>query len=236
MIKNSEGFYQFQIFTKFPEVVHGISSKQFGDTKFDRNYQVNKNFEKILEKLNSQFKYALFQQVHKSKIAIITNPTEQKVWEEVDGGVTNFPNLFLGVLVADCYPILAFDPISKITGAAHAGWKGIKAGIVKNLILKMNSLGASSEVILIGIGPGICHKHYEVKDDVASKFGKEFLARSNNKIFLNLEKAIILQLTSSGIKTENIETANACTFENEDFFSARRDKTQERFTALIGLK
>lgn len=229
MTKTPQGFYQFQFFKKFPEVINLITTKKFG------NLRHAKNLEKILKKIDSGFNFVRFGQVHGSKITIVNNKN-LGFCKRFDGGVTNLKKLILPVFVADCHPILAYDPNKKIIGIAHAGWRGVKAQIGKNLVFKMKSLGANANNIVIGLGPGICVNHYEVKDDVAGKFDEKFQVEKNSKRFLDLQKAIISQLLKAGIKKENIETAGVCVFEDENFFSARRDKTEERFTALIGIK
>lgn len=235
MIKvTPQSFFEFPIFKKFPNIVQVISTKEFGDTKFYSNFEVNSNFKKILAKLNPNLDYIAFGQVHGSEIAIVKKEDVGKVLAGFDGGITNFKNVAMAVFVADCYPILAFEPKSQITGIAHAGWKGIKAGIVENLILGMKQVSAKPQNIILGVGPGICGCCYEVKEDVVSQL--KFIKKQNGKFYADLETEIVSRLIKLGAKKDNIETAGVCVFENESFYSARHDKTQERFTALIGMK
>lgn len=236
--ENSKNFFEFQIFKKFPEIICRISTKKIGHLKSFKDLKISPNFEKILEKLNPDFDFTFFEQVHRSKIAVVRTKDSKKILAGLDGGVTNLKNLFLGVFIADCFPILVYDPIKKVIGIAHAGWKGVKAEIAQELIAKMVILGATPENIIVGCGPGICVNCYEVGEDVAKKFDPEFLEKRNRKLFLNLEKAIITQLVNRQIRKENIEKAGICVFENNNFFSNRREGKNlgGEQTAFIGMK
>lgn len=258
------GFYQFQILKKFPELRQGISTKKFGDmrstastprniknpeTFFEKSHEELHNLMNFTQQLGVRIgNFAIPEQVHGGQVEeVILGPyrdtTGELFIQSVDGLVVDKKGLFLLVMVADCYPILAYDRQEQIIGIAHAGWRGVKAEIAKNLILKMKDLRAKSENIVAGVGPGICVNHYEVKSDIAAKFsakggpanGWDFFVRNGKKVFLDLEKAIIYQLRNSGVRKENIEMAGVCVFENENFFSARRDKTEDRFVVLIGM-
>lgn len=231
---NPQGFAEFASLKKFPNLLHKITTAKFGDQKFSKKIKVNLNFVEVLKMIDKDFKFTLFRQVHGSEITIVDYQNEGKILENFDGGVTEIKNLFLAVFVADCFPILVFDPVAEIIGVAHAGRRGVEAQIAKNLISKMQDLGAIPENIHIGVGPGICGNCYEVQKDVASQF--KFVANRNGQLFLDLEAEILDQLKNSGLKPENIETAGVCVFEEENFFSYRREKTNSRFAAIIGLK
>lgn len=204
-----------------------------------------KNVEKFLALLGlPKGNFITSKQVHGNEVRKVDSKQKGKVHGEFDGFVTEAKNLFLLVRVADCLPITAFDPVRSVVGIAHAGWRGTVAGIATKLVKKLGELGAKPKNTLIGLGPSIEFCHYEVKEDVASKFRqvgleKAVMTHLSGKIYVDLKQANILQLTSGGILKENIDVSvRSCTFENSDFYSYRREKTQlsGEMACLIGLK
>ena len=144
-----------------------------------------------------------------------------------DGILTNYRQLALGILTADCAPILFYDPKKKIIGAAHAGWRGAYKRITKKIINFYLKNGSNLKDIHIVIGPCISQRNYEVKNDFKKKFvkqnsnNKEYFKSKANKIFFSLKDYIVGQLTESGIK--NIEIIKKDTFNvKNNFFSSRR--------------
>ncbi len=131
---------------------------------------------------------------------------------------------------ADCLPLVFFDKKLGIVGAAHAGWRGTVAGVAREMVKDFFKLGSNKKNITVGIGPGICQKHYEVGKEVKNKIKDKTVFEDSN---LNLVKANINQLKEEGIEEKNIETINLCTFEEKDLYSHRRGET-ERFGTVIG--
>ncbi|MDR3057471.1 MAG: peptidoglycan editing factor PgeF [Prevotella sp.] len=178
-------------------------------------------------------------QTHKDQVQIIDEAFMQKTDLEkatllngVDAVVTDQKNIYIGITTADCVPILIFDPKLNILAAIHAGWKGTVAKIVQKTVLKMQEhFNSSPHDLLAGIGPCISQKYFEVGDEVVEAFVNagfsiEGISCQNTvtgKRHIDLEYANKLLLMESGIPSENIETANLCTYSNPDkFFSARR--------------
>ncbi len=155
---------------------------------------------------------------------------------EGDALVTNSSNFILAVSIADCYPILFYDEINKVIGAAHAGWRGTVSRIAENTIKKMTELGANVNSIKVAIGQGICQEKFEVGNEVIEEFEKNGFPNycwRDNKIDLIACNKFVLQ--QSNISDENIWTMNRCTFE-DDFFSYRQDKGKTgRMWAVITL-
>jgi polyphenol oxidase len=154
-----------------------------------------------------------------------------------DALVSNQKNLAIVVGAADCYPILFYDEKNQVIGAAHCGWRGTLARIVKNTINEMVKLGAEISEIKISIGQGISKSNYQVSDDVIQQFKEAGFSNTcweNRQLdLLEANKFVALE---TGIKTENIWSMNRCTTEN-DFFSYRRDNGKTgRMWALIMLK
>lgn len=107
-------------------------------------------------------------QIHSPNVIIVHEP-----WEgtppQADALVTNVPGITLGILTADCGPVLFADTTAGVIGAAHAGWKGATGGVVENTVIAMEKLGAKRERIVAVLGPTIAQASYEV--------GAEFIAR-----------------------------------------------------------
>lgn len=154
-----------------------------------------------------------------------------------DALVTNQKNIAIAVGAADCYPILFHDEKNQVIGAAHCGWKGTLAKIVKNTIDEMVKLGAEVSEIKVAIGQGICKANYQVSEEVIQQFVDAGFANHCWKgRQLDLLQANRFVALESGIKPEHIWSMNRCTTE-DDFFSYRRDNGKTgRMWALIMLK
>ena len=144
--------------------------------------------------------------------------------------VTSKKGICLGILTADCAPVLFGDFEKKIIGAAHAGWKGFFNGVIENTIENMIQLGAKLENICVAVGPCIQKKNYEVGIefykrfiDKNSSFKNFFFINKNKKIFFDLPGSITFVLNKKGIG--KIHSLNKCTFsEQEKYFSHRRNQ------------
>jgi polyphenol oxidase len=159
---------------------------------------------------------------------------------EVDALVTPEKNIYLSVTAADCIPVFFYEPQSKIIGIAHAGWRGIVGGIIINTFNEIKKLGGMARDLQIAMGPGINACHFDIKPENIEKYHDypEYVIRKNDKIFVDLKGIIEKQLMDCGVKKENIENNNDCTFANKKYFSYRRDKPKniEAMMAVIGIK
>ena len=167
-------------------------------------------------------------QMHSSDVINITERIEP---DEIEGDsmVTSKEGICLGILTADCAPILFGDFEKKIIGAAHAGWKGLYGGIVENTLENMMQLGAKIKNICVAIGPCIQKNNYEVGIEFYERFidkdrtYKKFFLKENNKILFDLPGSISFKLHLQGIR--NIQSLNKCTFsEKKNYFSFRRNQ------------
>ncbi|MEP7240877.1 MAG: peptidoglycan editing factor PgeF [Devosia sp.] len=111
----------------------------------------------------------VFRQVHSTTVVTLTQRPKPGVAVEADAMVTNRADLLLGILTADCSPVLLADPEAGIVGAAHAGWKGAAGGIVTKTVAAMVALGARPERIRAAIGPTISAANYEIGPDTAAQ-------------------------------------------------------------------
>ncbi len=141
-----------------------------------------------------------------------------------DAIISDRPGLLLGILTADCAPVLLADPDSGVVGAAHAGWRGALAGVTDSVIEAMVELGARRERIAAAVGPCIGRESYEVDE----AFQARFLAQSpdNERFFaagprFDLEGYVVDRLTAAGIGS--VEALGLDTYTDADrFFSYRR--------------
>jgi YfiH family protein len=109
-------------------------------------------------------------QVHSARAVIVTNAWAGSERPEVDGLATRTPGLALGILTADCAPVLLADAEAGVIGAAHAGWRGAKGGILEATVSMMEALGARRTAITAALGPCIRRESYEVASDFRDAF------------------------------------------------------------------
>lgn len=226
------------MFSANKKTIYGFSSRKFGDCR--------KNPEKFLKTLGLDKKdLVLAQQVHGNKIKVVNTKDKGHIISRVDGLITPHPGVILGVRTADCLPLLFYAPGANLIGVAHAGWKGVLAGLPQKMIDQMLKMGALPTEILVIIGPhigGCCYSVPQSRADAfLRKFGslKSLLRKKSGKIYLNLLVAAKSQLIHSGVKSINIFLENACTScENKNFFSFRKDKqnTYGEMLSIICLK
>jgi len=140
------------------------------------------------------------------------------------------PGITAVTLHADCLPLFFLDPVKRAACVAHAGWRGVYGELPAKIIQAMEKTFKSEKKdILAAIGPHICSGCYEVKEDLAMKFEEKFsgstVIHREDKIYLDLEIAVIKQFMEAGLPPENITCAELCTAcHPELFYSHRRDK------------
>ncbi len=109
-------------------------------------------------------------QVHSARAVIVDNAWEDLERPEVDGLATRTPGVALGILTADCAPVLFADAVAGVIGAAHAGWRGARGGILEATVSMMEALGARRTAIVAALGPCIRREFYEVASDFREAF------------------------------------------------------------------
>tara|TARA_Y100000768_G_scaffold330690_1_gene269546 strand:+ start:2465 stop:3079 length:615 start_codon:yes stop_codon:yes gene_type:complete len=178
---------------------------------------------------NNSEKIFLLHQVHSNKYIFINKNYKNRRKIKADAIITNVAKLPIGILTADCAPILIYDHQEKMISAIHAGWKGAIKGIVPKVINFMVKKGCKKKDIVAVIGPCISQNSYKVKDDFKSKFIKKnkknivFFKKRKNLIYFDLPNYIKSQLKF--LKITNIEIIKIDTFEKKNnFFSARQSQ------------
>ncbi|MDP4270636.1 MAG: peptidoglycan editing factor PgeF [Bacteroidota bacterium] len=160
---------------------------------------------------------------------ILLNEIQQmQLLNGVDALITNQSGICIGVTTADCVPVLIYDPVKKVAGVAHAGWRGTVARIAgKTVSLMSERFGCNPQDLIAAIGPSIGPDAFEVGADVADEFRRNGFAQTilscNHKPHIDLWQANQQDLLEAGVQPQHIEIAGICTFtEHERFFSARR--------------
>jgi len=163
--------------------------------------------------------------VHGTEIAVVTAPGRL---DGYDALITHVRGLFVGILTADCYPILIHDRRTGASGAAHAGWQGTAGRIAEKTVQAMHdAFGTRPEECLAWVGTGISGEHYEIGGEVAARFDSRYLKPSpsgKGKFLLDLSAANRDQLIEAGIPAEQVQCSEFCSYRDADrFFSYRRD-------------
>ena len=109
-------------------------------------------------------------QTHSAAIVVVDRPWRREEAPRADGLVTATPGIALGILAADCAPVLLVDPAARVIGAAHAGWRGALGGVLEATVLGMERLGAERRRLFAGIGPCIGRASYEVGPEFEAQF------------------------------------------------------------------
>ena len=225
--------FQSSLLNKIENLAHGYSSRQHGDMQ---KMELRSAFANTLG-LDGRTLIKP-QQVHGNAIALVSRIGNDAIVKGVDGLVSQSRSL--SIISADCIPMLAVDPKTRVLGAAHAGWQGTIDGIATNLITKMLEHGAVREEIRIAIGPRIGLSCYDVPFERAELFRKKYGARDIVKKLgdtwhIDIGKANVRALRLAGIPKHNIDVLPVCTSCNIDtLFSFRKD-SQESYGEMVGI-
>jgi len=188
---------------------------------------------------------ATVKQVHSTTVVAITAPPDPNERIEADAMVSNLPGLIMGILTADCAPVLLADAEAGVIGAFHAGWKGAVGGIAYGTVMGMVSLGADPARIVAAIGPTISLQNYEVGPEFAADVLRQHRDAANRfsrpeggREHFDLPGFVFDQLHAAGVGL--VDDLKLCTYaEPKRFFSHRyathKNTTTGRQMALIGL-
>ena len=165
-------------------------------------------------------------QVHSADVVTLNTPLTEK--PRADGMVTATPGLALGILTADCQPVLFADRAAGVIGAAHAGWRGVKDGVLEATLEAMEALGAARKDIVAVIGPCISQAAYEVGPEFVESFiddnpehARFFAAGQGDRALFDLPAFGLARLRAAGVG--HAEWTRHCTYADEArFFSYRR--------------
>ena len=196
----------------------------------------------------------LSRQTHTANVRVVTEEDKgkgivrERDYTDVDGLVTNVPGICLVTSYADCVPLYFVDPIKKVIGLSHSGWRGTVGKIGKETVRVMKEhFWCDPADILAAVGPSICQDCYEVSGDVIEKFKEAFdekdwdnlfYRKNNGKYQLDLWKANESVFRESGICKEHIAVTNVCTHCNSKILYSHRETGDKRgnLCAFLALK
>jgi YfiH family protein len=189
---------------------------------------------------------ATVHQVHSAEAVHVERAWAQGERPKADAMVTDRPNLLLGILTADCAPVLFADAEAGVIGAAHAGWRGALAGVTDATMEAMEQLGARRDRISAAVGPCIAQLSYEVDEDFRQRFATQdpgserfFIESATGKPHFDLQDYVVHRLLAAGI--EPVEAIRLDTYADPDGFYSYRRATHRgepdygRQVSLIGL-
>lgn len=225
------------------------ASMNISTTRGDDPQAVARNQELIAQAVGvrvSDFTYT--HQTHTTNVAVVRAEDKGKHFPETDGMITNVPGICLVTFYADCVPLYFVDPVKRVIGLSHSGWRGTAGKIGKVTVEKMKLIyGCSPEHILAAIGPSICQDCYEVSEDVIESFKRSFdeklwpglfYKKENGRYQLNLWEANRSVFLEAGILEENIAVTNLCTHCNPEILFSHRSTGDKRgnLSAFLALK
>lgn len=264
--KNGVPYFVFRNLEDTKLVRHGFSTRQGGVskgylsemnlsfTRGDDPENVRENFRRMGRAIGFEPEsLVMSQQTHTTNVRLVTEEdrgrgyTKELGYTDVDGMITNVQGLMLATFYADCVPLFFVDPVHRAVGLSHSGWKGTVNRMGAVTIERMReAFGTKPEHLQAAVGPSICQDCYEVSEDVALAFKKEFWAhadeqliyrKKNNKYQLNLWRANEIVLLEAGVDPAHLAVTNVCTCCNPDFLFSHRASGGKRgnLGAFLGL-
>ena len=221
----------------------------------DREEAVRENFRRIEEAMGVRCEdMVLSRQTHTTNVRVVTEDdrgkgiVRERDYTDVDGMVTNVPGICLVTSYADCVPLYFVDPVKRVIGLSHSGWRGTVGKIGKKTVEVMkDTFGSDPGDILAAVGPSVCMDCYEVSEDVIERVKEAFSEHLWEQLFyrkpdgryqLDLWKANELIFREAGISEEHIAVTNVCTHCNSDILYSHRAAGDKRgnLCAFLALK
>jgi YfiH family protein len=212
----------------------------------DDRAAIAENRRRVIAAVMPGAELATVHQVHSANVVHVQNPWPQEERPHADAMVTTRAGLLLGILTADCAPVLLADAEAGVIAAAHAGWRGALAGVTDATIAAMEQSGARRDRIAAAVGPCITQASYEVDDAFRARFldddpdnAQFFIAGRSGKPHFDLSGYVAKRLSAAGL--DKIETLNLDTYAEPDRFYSYRRATHRgepdygRQVSLIGL-
>lgn len=228
--------------TRLGGVSKGIfESLNLSFTRGDEREAVEENFRRVSKALGTEYGNFVFtDQTHTTHVRRVGKEdagkglTQERGYSDVDGLITNEPGLVLSTFYADCVPLYFVDTVNHAIGLSHSGWRGTVGRMGKVTLDAMKrEFATRPEEVVCAIGPSICQKCYEISEDVAVEFEREFPEhkdeilqnKGNGKYQLDLWRTNEIILLEAGVKKEHIAVTNICTCCNDKLlFSHRASK------------
>jgi hypothetical protein len=194
----------------------------------DDRAAIDENRRLAVAALHSDATLVTVHQIHSPEVIQVNRPWAEGERPRGDAMVTERPNVLLGILTADCAPVLFADHRGSVIGAAHAGWRGALAGVTDSTIAAMEKLGSRRDHIHAAVGPCIGQPSYEVDEEFRARFVADdpdnqrfFVIGAAGKPHFDLEGYVVHRLIAAGIG--EVEALNLDTYSDADrFYSYRR--------------
>lgn len=246
-------FLSFPVLSQIPNLLHGFSTRLGGVSEgifssmnlghdlapyADDPSNIEENYKRICESIGMNPKtIVISKQVHKTNILRVDEKDCGKGlfcprdFDEIDGLITNTPNVTLVTKYADCVPLYFVDPVKKAIGLTHSGWRGTVKKIGKITVEAMKEqFGSNPDDIIAVIGPSICKDCFEIGEEVAVEFRYAFqeqinlilFPKDNGKYLCDLWAANRSVLVEAGLESENIHISGVCTACNTDLLFSHR--------------
>jgi YfiH family protein len=202
------------------------TSLNCGPGSRDNPEAVMENRARVVEAIAPGARLVTLAQVHSPTVHIVTANWDFSARPDGDGMATALPGVALGILTADCAPVLFVDIEAGVIGAAHSGWKGAVAGVLENTIAAMEKLGAKASRIAAVIGPTISQANYEVGEDRQARFGADdarFFAASDRVEYFRFDLPGYVRQRLERAGMGSVGDVGLCTYPPDNgFFSYRR--------------
>jgi len=231
---------------KFKNIKHCFFSRKNGFSKGyylslncglgsgDKRENVLKNLNLVSKKIGCKNEELItLNQVHSNRVVYFKNENSIKNKLSGDAIVTKVKNVGIGILTADCAPILLYEPEKKVIGCIHSGWKGALNGVIRNTIEKFKELNSNIDNLIAVVGPCIGKESYEVKNDFYEIFVRQnpkhelfFKKIAKVKYIFDLRGFINNEISSANIK--NIENIEMDTFSKKEFFYSYRRSSLDK--------
>jgi len=223
-----------------------LAGLNVGTGSGDDRDAIAENRSRAIQSVLPGVQLATVHQVHSAEARYVAAPWPQQERPRADAMVTDQPGILLGILTADCAPVLLADAQAGIVAAAHAGWRGALGGVTDSVIDEMEAIGARRDRICAAIGPCIALPSYEVDDAFRDRFIEEdsandrfFVVAASGKLHFDLPAYVRHRLIAAGIG--EVETIHLDTYSDADrFYSYRRsthlgEPDYGRQISLIGI-
>jgi YfiH family protein len=266
---NEVPYLSFPVLTEIPFLRHGFSTRLGGVSSdifstmnlgnessiyVDAPDKIEENYRRIATSIGfDPHTIVISKQVHKTNIRLVDELDcgkglyQPRDYDEIDGLITNKPNVTLVTKYADCVPLFFVDTEKKAIGLTHSGWRGTVKKIGKITALEMQKhFGSNPKDIIAVIGPSICVGCYEVGEEVAKEFRTSFpdnfdgilMEKGNSKYQCNLWAANKTVLLEAGLLPENIHISEVCTSCNSDLLFSHRKTAGKRgsLAAFLSIK
>lgn len=251
---NGAAFYQFDHLAAFPEIIHGIFVRDGGYSRppfhglntslsvGDLDESVERN-RRLVSRCMDSGPLVFADQRHGAEVLVVEDTPLEPVaagWTAARPGdalASGRPGVSLVVQVADCQPILLYDPAHRVVANIHSGWRGSVADVAGRAVGVMASrFGSAARDILAGVGPSLgpcCAEFKNYRDEIP----RELWGYRRRSVFFDFWSISRDQLAAAGVPPENIRISGLCTrCRTDQFFSYRSEKQTGRFPAVIGLR